>query len=763
MKHPLTTFLTIGWLVAAASARDAAALAGEGRYAEAAAAYRERAEKSRDPVDVLKARLNAASCMKLSGDISAATRLLAESAALLDKVPGESLRALFFSEYGSVLAMGRKPALALPILERAAALAEKISDKALLAEIRNDHGIALAAAGRPDEAYPACKSAMELAAIEGMGDLVTRARQNLLLAAYAIWKRERELLVRKMETTPQTANDAALRKSRILFETCLAESIRHTSMPDVTPTLLFEKVSAGIAAVRYGKEEQGYRMLEGALESARTSGQGELERAALLALSELYIDHSRGDDARMLLDHLRRSSPEESPMQLAGMEILFSRCEMLPGGNKQLALAHANRAIRAIEDQRGDIAVSQTVSDLGRPFREWAGQPYLIRADLETRDGSPAALNRAQQDVEAYKAWELDDFYRDDCVNLALNKSTDLAGRIPAGTAVIYVIPLPDRTEILVGTSKGTRKWTSPVPSGTLESKVRLLRHRLEYERGLPSFVEPAGFIHEAVISPCFNYLRENGVHHLVFVPEGAFATVPIAALRCPTRNRYLIEDFSISVSPGLSLLPNDVSDGGASSILLAGLSEGVQGFSPLPGVRPELERIARIRGGDGALLNDAFTAKSLSDGLIVKQATMIHLASHAEFSGDPDNTFLLTHDGRITMDDLEKMIRPRKFTGRPVDLLCLSACRTAAGDERAALGLAGVAIKSGARTVVASLWYVDDAASSSLMVDFHRYASTGTLMKSEALRKAQLDMIRSDPYIHPYLWAPFILIGDWK
>ena len=114
-------------------------------------------------------------------------------------------------------------------------------------------------------------------------------------------------------------------------------------------------------------------------------------------------------------------------------------------------------------------------------------------------------------------------------------------------------------------------------------------------------------------------------------------------------------------------------------------------------------------------------------------------------------------------MDELEEMIRPRKFTGTPVELLCLSACRTAAGDDRAALGLAGAAVKSGARSVAATLWYVNDQAASTLMAGFHRHWHRGGMPKAAALRRAQLDLLEKDPLSHPHLWAPFILIGDWK
>jgi CHAT domain-containing protein len=763
MKNLLIRSVIAICALASVSGQNAARLAADGQFAEAAKAYLEQVERSGNPTDILKATLNAASCMKLAGDISAATRLLADSRELLDRVPGDEAKALFLAEYGSVLAMGKKPSLAVSILDRAAVLAGKLRDDSLLAEIRNDLGIALAAAGKSSEAFAVSNSAMELASHVGMADLAARARQNRLLTAYAIWKHERESLVRTLETNPPSADDSALRKGRALFESSLTDTINGTAGKNLTQSLMFEKASAGIAAIRFGSEETGFQLLEQTLAEARATGQQEIERSSLLALAEMYLDHGRREDASLLLDHFETFAHGATPMQLADVEILHSRCELLPGGSIPRAKTHAERAVRAIENLRGDIAVSQPISNLGRLFREWAGLPYLILADIETRDGSAESLKQAQRAIESYKAWELDDFFQDDCVNLARETATDLSSSVPESTAVLYVISLPDRVEILVGTSRGVRKWTSQVPSEKLSAQVRLLRYQLEFERGFPSYLPTAEYLHEALISPCIDYLRKNRIRHLVFVPEGPLASIPIAVLRDPANNRFLLEDFSLSISPGLTLLPNESTSPVEQDVLLAGVSDGVQGFVPLPGVGPELERISAIRGSKKTLLNGAFTKEALARSLIEQQATTIHLASHAEFSSDPDETFLLTHDGRLTMNDLERLIRPRKFKGKPVDLLCLSACRTAAGDDRAALGLAGAAIKSGARSVVASLWYVDDAASSTLMVGFHRNLASGKMTKADALRKAQLDMIRADPYIHPYIWAPFILIGDWK
>jgi CHAT domain-containing protein len=93
---------------------------------------------------------------------------------------------------------------------------------------------------------------------------------------------------------------------------------------------------------------------------------------------------------------------------------------------------------------------------------------------------------------------------------------------------------------------------------------------------------------------------------------------------------------------------------------------------------------------------------------------------------------------------------------------LVLSACRTAAGDERAALGLAGVAVKAGARSALASLWAVNDESTARLVAEFYRELATG-LGKAAALRGAQLALLNDERHAHPAFWAPFLMIGDWR
>ena len=141
---------------------------------------------------------------------------------------------------------------------------------------------------------------------------------------------------------------------------------------------------------------------------------------------------------------------------------------------------------------------------------------------------------------------------------------------------------------------------------------------------------------------------------------------------------------------------------------------------------------------------------------------TVVHVASHGEFGGDVDNTFLLAFDGKLTIDRLERLIGVFKYRDEPLELLTLSACDTAEGDDRAALGLAGVAVKAGARSAVATLWSVNDEASAELIADFYRELKKPSVSRAVALQRAQVKILSDPRYQHPGFWSPFLLINNW-
>ena len=119
-------------------------------------------------------------------------------------------------------------------------------------------------------------------------------------------------------------------------------------------------------------------------------------------------------------------------------------------------------------------------------------------------------------------------------------------------------------------------------------------------------------------------------------------------------------------------------------------------------------------------LENNSFTQSNIEQELGSTPYSIVHVASHGKFQSDVQDTFLLTYDGKLNMDTLEGYMASTTYRDQPVELLTLSACQTAVGDDKAALGLGGVAVKAGARSAIATLWYINDQASSLLVSNFY-------------------------------------------
>ena len=140
----------------------------------------------------------------------------------------------------------------------------------------------------------------------------------------------------------------------------------------------------------------------------------------------------------------------------------------------------------------------------------------------------------------------------------------------------------------------------------------------------------------------------------------------------------------------------------------------------------------------------------------------MVHIASHGVVENDVNKSFLLAYDDKITMNRLSQLVGLLQYRQTPLELLTLSACETAIGDDRAALGLAGVAVKAGARSALATLWFIDDKATSELVDEFYRQLRDPSVTKAVALQRAQLMILNEPGYGHPSFWAPFLLISNW-
>jgi len=223
----------------------------------------------------------------------------------------------------------------------------------------------------------------------------------------------------------------------------------------------------------------------------------------------------------------------------------------------------------------------------------------------------------------------------------------------------------------------------------------------------------------------------------------------------------FLVQKYALAIAPSMNLADPHPIDRKNINILAVGLTEPSQGFPALPAVSEELTTIQELWGGK-ILLNENFLISNFERALLEEDFGVVHIASHGQFSNDIDKTFLLTFDDKLTLDRLDQCIGYFRFRENPLELLTLSACETAVGDDRAALGLAGIAVRAGARSALATLWSIYDEATSILIAEFYRQLLDPSMSRGIALQHAQLKLLNNPRYEHPAYWSPFLLINNW-
>ena len=372
-------------------------------------------------------------------------------------------------------------------------------------------------------------------------------------------------------------------------------------------------------------------------------------------------------------------------------------------------------------------------------------------------------LNEARDTVEVLKTAELQDYFQDECT-VALQDKRTVLDNVDPRSAVIYPVILPQRLVLLLSVDDRLRQVVVPVDGPTLEETSRRFRRHLQI-RSLNNYLRESRQLYDWLIRPLEPYLADRDIDTLVFVPDGALRTIPFGTLQ--DGQRFLIERYAVAMTPSVSLTdPQPFAGVGKLSseeteVLIIGLSKAVQGFSPLPSVPSELRTVQSLIGGK--ILEDGeYSLESLSNALTTTEYGIVHMATHGVFGGSDENSFLLTHDEQVNMSQLGELLRMGIFREDPLELLTLSACQTALGNDRAALGLAGVAVQSGARSVSATLWFVDDASTAAVMKGFYRYLASNEVTKARALQLAQLDLMEKARYRHPIYWGPYLLIGNW-
>ncbi|MCP4117365.1 MAG: CHAT domain-containing protein [Desulfobacteraceae bacterium] len=392
---------------------------------------------------------------------------------------------------------------------------------------------------------------------------------------------------------------------------------------------------------------------------------------------------------------------------------------------------------------------------------------YAGLARLLLRDGASGAdetgkherLIEARDTMEMLKNYELEDFFCDECVTASRSGMVKLDRAYP-GTAILNPLLIEDSLVLLLTLPSGMIKVHVPLEEGgkLLSLSVKRFRERLQDPSG-NRYLYYSKRLYRLLIAPIEEELRNRRVKTLIICPDSVFCMIPFAALH--DGKQFLVEKYGIGVIPGMTLMKPAPFPLKNANVLLAGLSRTTGDKNVLPFVSRELNEIKGIIGG--RIIRDrGFTLENLTGAFKQTDYAVVHMATHGFFGGKPGQTALQTYDGRLTMDRLNRLLSVGRFRKRPVELLSLSACQTALGDERAALGLGGIALKAGVRSAVATLWSVSDRAATTVMTEFYRSLSRENVSKAEALQSAQKKILLNGEFRHPAYWAPFLLIGNW-
>ncbi|WP_258000030.1 CHAT domain-containing protein [Fischerella thermalis] len=516
-----------------------------------------------------------------------------------------------------------------------------------------------------------------------------------------------------------------------------------------------------------------------AIKQARSIGDQRSEAYALGALGALYLETKDLDNAQKLTEEAFKIA---QTMQLGDIAYLWQwqlGYILRIKGDIPGAIAFYDQAYDTLQSLRNDLVALNP--DIQFSFRDNVEPVYRQYVDLLLLPENRASgivnnkqpktnqkkLQQARKVIEALQFTELENFFREACLQPVPKQIDEVVDKTDTTAAVIYPIILKDRLEIILKlpTESELYHYTTNQQANEIEKNLDKLQQLLTQPDRINDVKKLSGKVYNWLIQPLENKLATTNVKTLVFVLDGSLRNIPMAVLYDQQDQKFLIQKYAIALAPGLQLIDPKPLQKRTFNALTAGVSKEREiedrTFSPLTHVEDELRTIQSAIPKTEELLNQTFTRKNVQNQMQAAPYTVVHIATHGEFSSNAEKTFILTWNQLLKVKDFDKILRlGNSSKSRAIELLVLSACQTALGDKRATLGLAGIAVRAGARSTLATLWSVDDESTAVLMSKFYDELENPTLTKADALRRAQISLLESDEI--PYLWAPYVLVGNW-
>ncbi len=437
-------------------------------------------------------------------------------------------------------------------------------------------------------------------------------------------------------------------------------------------------------------------------------------------------------------------------------------------GDRKRAIAAYKEAVKTLKSIRSDLLTIN--SDVQFSFRDNVEPIHrkLVDLLLSTEGNSQPSqtdIKEAMEVIDSLQLAELENFLS---CNLSqtvqLNQDGD---KVDQTATFIYPIILEDRLEVIAKLpGQSLKHYATAVKRAEVEKIAIALRSNILRRNRPEEVIAKATQLYDWLIKPLEQDLENSSeVKTLVFVLDGVLRNIPISVLYDGKRKEYLMQKkYAIALVPGLKLFDLRPLQRERLKVLTAGVSDKREfegrNFNELPNVLEELQQVGSIVPSK-LLMNPNFTEINLQQQISSGAFSVVHIATHGNFSSDPEETFILAYDQLLKSNDLNNLLRiNNQSSSSTVELLVLSACETAKGDNRATLGLAGIAVRAGARSTLSTLWQVSDRSTAKLMEQFYKELTNSEVTKSQALHQAQLALFKQ--YKAPYYWAPYVLVGNW-
>lgn len=715
-------------------------------WQQAEAVYR----KINDPSGVLGSQINQARALQAEGLYRRSTNLLTQVGESLQNQPDSRLKVTGLRNLGKTLRLVGDLAESRRVLEQSLAIAQNLQNETTAFDISGilfSLGNTSRAQGEPSTALDFYQKAIVAAPSLTTKTQIQLAELGLLVEANRPAEAQR-LFAQIQSQLAQLPPGRLAAYARIDLARS-AMRMSRSGTEDSSTNLL--KISAQELAI--------------AVQQIRAIGDQRGESYALGTLGGLYENTQQWNNAKKLTQQALSLAQSIDAADITyqwqwqlGRILCQGKQPCAPTGDRQNATTAYAEAVRTLQSLRSDLAAINP--NVQFSFRESVEPVYrqFVELLLQSDANAPSQenLRQARETIEALQLAELDNFFREACITA----SPVNIDQIDPHAAVIYPIILPNQVAVILSLpNQPLRYHTTSLPQAEVENLLTQFRQALRPTAFVEDWLPLTQRVYELLLRPVETELAASGIKTLVFVPDGLLRSLPMAALH--DGQRYLIEKYSVVLTPGLQLLQPQPLDRQRLQGLLAGLTQARDHFAALPNVAVEINQIQTEIPAQ-VLLDQSFTNQAFQTRVDSTPSAIVHLATHGQFSSDADKTFILTWDGQINVRELDQLLRSREGNLSPIELLVLSACQTATGDKRAALGMAGVAVRSGARSTLASLWSVSDLSTASLMIEFYRELGEPGITKAEALRRAQVTLLHQDGYTSPYYWAPFVLLGNW-